>query len=75
MKPTVGRIVHISYQAAGNDPTCRAAIVTQSNDDDTIGVCVFHSNRTTFLHDVSEDTEPIKDIGSPGTWHWPERVE
>ena len=74
MKPSIGRIVHyVSYGTPGGEYTkeCRAAVVTEVNTSDTVGLAVLNPtgaffNRT-IVHDESAE--------HGGTWHWPERVE
>lgn len=72
-KPSVGRIVHyVSYGTPGGEYTsqCRAAIITETDSSDTVGLAVLNPtgmffNRTT-VHD--------EDRKQGGTWHWPEIV-
>lgn len=72
-KPSVGRIVHyVSYGTPGGEyvSECRAALVTEANTSDTVGLAVMNPtgmffNRT-IVHDESDK--------AGGTWHWPERV-
>lgn len=76
--PTVGRIVH--YVSHGSpvreDGTqrytskCRAAIVTQINDDGGIGLALINPGGMFFDQTVMADH--AKHVG--GTWHWPERA-
>lgn len=68
--PSVGRIVHFVEAGA-----CRAAIVTDTRDDESIDAVVFSPaglgyERNAPHADSSDD--PAEREG--GTWHWPERV-
>jgi hypothetical protein len=72
-KPTVVRGVH--YVSAGHslgvyNSTCRAAIVTDVKDENTISVAVFTPHGTLFYDDITHDEGK-----AGGTWHWPEREE
>ncbi|GAA3550706.1 hypothetical protein GCM10022419_033720 [Nonomuraea rosea] len=66
--PSVGRIVHyVSYGTPGGEfkQECRAAIITETNTSDTVGLCVLNPtgqffNRTVTYHDGSETP------GTPG---------
>ncbi|MGA5764489.1 hypothetical protein [Nonomuraea bangladeshensis] len=79
MTPSVGRIVH--YVSHGTPPRedgtqaytseCRAAIVTETNTSDTVGLCVLNPTGQFFNRTVTHD----EDEKRGGTWHWPERVE
>ena len=72
-KPSVGRIVHYhSYGTPGGEfkPLPRAAIVTQVNDDGTIGLCAVNPTGL-FFHERC----PYSDSPKPGHWNWPPRVE
>lgn len=63
MKPTIGRIVHyVSYGTPGGEygKECRAAIVTETNTSDTVGLAVMNPtgmffNRT-VVHDEGGET-------------------
>lgn len=78
MKPSVGRIVH--YVSHGTPPRDdgsqaytsenRAAIVTQVNEDGTVGLAVLNPTGLFFHESVMADFEE----NHPGTWHWPARV-
>lgn len=87
-KPSVGRIVHyVSFGTPGGEyqSECRAAIVTEVNDDATVGLFVANPtglflNRGCEYHggDVGYDHTgaAIPSLSYPGgTWHWPERIE
>lgn len=72
-KPSVGRIVH--YTTAGHSlgvkaGTCRAAIVTEIKDEQTVSLAVFTTRGTLFYEALTRD-----DSKTGGTWHWPEREE
>ena len=74
MKPSVGRIVH--YVSRGNPSgECRAAIITEADGSDTVGLIVFNPtvgvSGQRFDRAVANDEE----WRAAGTWHWPERVE
>lgn len=73
-KPSVGSDVHyVSYGTPGGEysSVCRAAIVTQINDDGTVGLAVMNPTgmffNTSIMGDFTEKTG--------GTWHWPEPVD
>lgn len=78
MKPSVGRIVHyVSYGTPGGryKSTCRAAVITEVNEDSFPGVvnlCVLNPKGT--FYDFNVPYEP-SDEGTGGTWHWPEKVD
>lgn len=70
--PSVGRIVHyVSYGTPGGEyaSECRAAIVTETNTSDTVGLCVLNPTGQFFNRTVTHD-----EAGVGGTWHWPEKV-
>lgn len=73
-QPSVGRIVHyVSYGTPKGEyeSTCRAAIVTQVNDDQgSIGLCAINPTGL-FFHEALPHDEYGK---AGGTWHWPEQV-
>lgn len=74
MKPSIGRIVHyVSYGTPGGEypSVCRAAIVTETDTSDTVGLCVLNPTGQFFNRTVTHD----EDGHLGGTWHWPERVE
>jgi hypothetical protein len=71
--PSVGRIVHVVED--DRHLTCRAAIVTEVREGlggrTEVGVAVLRPLGLSFNDDIDQDEENH----SPGTWHWPERVE
>lgn len=70
--PTVGRIVHYVPRGYGGEvyaPLHRAAVITEINYRDSVGVCVLNPTGIFFDDAVYDPT------GTPGTWHWPEREE
>lgn len=72
-QPTVGRIVHyVSYGTPGGEyaAECRAAIVTETNGGDTVGLCVLNPTGMFFNRTVPCSETEFRG----GTWHWPERV-
>lgn len=82
MKPSVGRIVHYSaYGTPGGEfpaGVCRAAIVTQAFAvDDIVTLCVLNPTGMYFSASVVQSKKSGSDCsdGTPGTWHWPARVE
>jgi hypothetical protein len=90
VRPSVGRIVHyVSYGTPGGEykSECRAAIVTEVQDDPatSVGLCVLNPtgqffNRAVPYHegDTGHDHTgaEISVRSYPGgSWHWPERVE
>jgi hypothetical protein len=73
-KPSVGRVVHyVSYGTPGGEylSECRAAIVTETNTSDTVGLAVMNPTGMFFNRTIVHD----EDGKAGGTWHWPERVE
>lgn len=62
MKPSVGRVVHyVSHGTPGGEygKECRAAIITETDTSDTVGLAVLNPtgmffNRTVTYHDGSE---------------------
>ncbi|MEV0616178.1 hypothetical protein AB0I81_22885 [Nonomuraea sp. NPDC050404] len=62
MIPTVGQTVHyVSHGTPGGEykSECRAAIITETNTSDTVGLCVLNPtgmlfNRTVTYHDGAE---------------------
>jgi len=81
MKPSVGRIVHyVSYGTPGGEykSECRAAVITEVDDDRVVGLCVLNPTGQFFNRAViqAEFPPPDKIVAGHrgGTWHWPERV-
>lgn len=76
MIPRPGRIVHyVSYGTPGGEYTreCRAAIITEVEDDDVVGLCVLNPSGLFFNRTVEHGEYSDRDAGYPGgTWHWPE---
>lgn len=71
-KPSVGRIVH--YQSFGTPggeykSVPRAAVVTQVNDDGSVGLCILNPTGQ-FFNPVTQYSEEPK----PGCWNWPPKV-
>ncbi|GGN39543.1 hypothetical protein FHR83_006696 [Actinoplanes campanulatus] len=66
-KPSIGRIVHY-VQYEGNK--CRAAIITDVEDDGTVGLYVMTPDRGAH----SQNECPYDDGHTYGTWHWPTRT-
>jgi hypothetical protein len=62
MKPSIGRIVHyVSHGSPGGEYTreCRAAIITETDTSDTVGLAILNPtgmffNRTVPYHDGAE---------------------
>ena len=89
MKPSIGRIVH--YSAFGTPKgefpagACRAAIVTEVGGhegehtamDGVVGLCVLNPSGMYFSGSVVQSKKSGSDCsgGTPGTWHWPAKVE
>jgi hypothetical protein len=76
-KPSVGRAVHYVARgsADGKFPSvCRAADITEIQDDETVGLMVKNPTGL-FFHSI-EAGGCVHDESSHlgGTWHWPERV-
>lgn len=69
VQPTVGRIVH--YRASDVDKPI-AAIVTEINDDDTVGLTIFPPYVKTYTS-VSYFVGAVKHGDEPGQWNWPPR--
>jgi hypothetical protein len=84
IQPSVGLVVHyVSHGTPGGEygKECRAAIVTETDTSDTVGLAVL--NPTGMLFDrtvVHHEADPKLADANPavnhpgGTWHWPERV-
>ncbi len=74
MKPSIGRVVHyVSYGTPGGDngSECRAAIITEVGEAESVGLVVFNPTGLFLNADVRRSEQ-----GHPGgTWHEPERVE
>jgi hypothetical protein len=74
MKPSVGRIVH--YVSPRNPSgECRAAIVTDADGSDTVGLCVFNQTVGVFGQSFERAVANDEEWRAAGTWHWPERSE
>jgi hypothetical protein len=77
-RPSVGRVVHyVSHGSPVREDgsqayaaECRAAIITETDTSDTVGLAVLNPTGQFFNRTVVHD-EAGK---SGGTWHWPERV-
>lgn len=88
MTPSVGRIVHYVSRGSADgifEPECRAAIITEvSPDTSRVSLCILNPQGIFFDHGLKHD-DPSDEIRklydpqtipyTPGTWHWPERVE
>jgi len=77
MAPGVGRIVHyVAYGTPGGEfpaRVCRAAVITEvtnATNVEDVGVCVLNPTGQFFNREIQHDESK-----SPGTWHWPERIE
>lgn len=71
MKPSIGRIVHLT-----TDDGCTAAIVTRVPDEYGCDLFVMRPRLSDWFYvraseDKKQGSEPNN--GTPGTWHWPER--
>lgn len=83
MRPSIGRIVHYVSHGTPVQPdgsqaharACRAAIVTEVEDDHTVGLCVLNPTGQFFNQGVIFDDDDLPGEREGGTWHWPERVE
>ena len=88
MKPSVGRIVHyVSFGTPGGEygKECRAAVITEIQDDPrtSVGLCVLNPaghlfDRAVPLHSGDGEGSPGTNLCGGldfqgGTWHWPER--
>ena len=72
MKPSIGRIVHyVGYGTPKGEygQECRAAIITDVGDGNTVILCIFNPKGLFFTESTYSETK------EGGTWHWPERVE
>lgn len=72
--PSVGRVVHyVSHGTPGGEycSECRAAVITEIDTSDTVGLCVLNPTGQFFNRSVTHDGGPVP---RGGTWHWPERV-
>jgi hypothetical protein len=75
--PSIGRIVHyVSYGTPGGEygKECRAAVVTEVEDDHTVGLCVLNPTGQFFNRGVVFDDDDLPGERKGGSWHWPERV-
>lgn len=71
--PSVGRMVHyVSYGTPGGEygSVCRAAVITETDTSDMVGLCVLNPTGQFFDRTVVQDED--EKVG--GTWHWPERT-
>jgi len=69
----VGRIVHyVSYGTPGGEypSVCRAAVVTEVDSYQNIGLCVLNPTGQFFNRSVPHSEDDMRG----GTWHWPERA-
>lgn len=74
MKPSVGRTVHyVSYGTPGGEypKACRAAVITEADTSETVGLAVLNPTGVFFDRTVVHD----EDDKAGGTWHWPERTD
>jgi hypothetical protein len=73
MEPTVGRIViYVAYGTPGGEYTPgagRAAVVTEVHGNFQVGLAILNPSGLFFARNVAYDPD-----GSPGSWHWPDRV-
>jgi hypothetical protein len=72
--PSVGRIVHYtSFGTPGGEyeSTCRAAVITEVDTSDTVGLAVLNPTGIFLNRTIVHDEEGK----AGGTWHWPEHVE
>lgn len=89
MKPGIGETVHyVSFGTPGGEYSreCRAAIVTEIQDDPrmSVGLCVLNPAGQFFNRAVPRDDGRPDQAGGTnlcggldfrgGTWHWPERT-
>lgn len=67
--PTVGRSVHFRARAEMLEEVCRAAFITEVDEDGTgkVGLAVLGPEELTFHAGVDHGEKA-------GTWHWPERA-
>jgi hypothetical protein len=72
-KPTVGRILHyvsLGHSLGTYSSTCRAAVVTDVKDAETVSLAVFSGRGVFFYEAITHDEGK-----AAGTWHWPERTD
>jgi hypothetical protein len=70
--PSIGRIVHYhSYGTPGGEylPEPRAAVITEVDSSDTVGLCVLNPTGMFFNRTVVFSDHP-----KPGCWSWPPRT-
>jgi hypothetical protein len=72
--PSIGRMVHyVAYGTPGGEYKAgahRAAVITQVNEDGTVGLFIMNPTGVFFPTSVMGDQTG----NQPGTWHWPERA-
>jgi hypothetical protein len=83
MTPSIGRIVHyVAYGTPGGEYRAgahRAAVITDvsfsgsSNEPTTaqVSLCILNPTGMFYTQNVPHDETGM----TPGSWHWPERVE
>jgi len=72
-QPSVGRVVHYVSRGSADGvfaPACRAAILTAVGPEDDADLCVFNPTGLYFDQGLKHNESK-----TPGTWHWPERVD
>jgi hypothetical protein len=75
-RPTVGRVVHYVSRGSADGvfaPACRAAVVTEVDANDEVGLAVLNPGGLFFDRQVAH-REPTEGELVGGTWHWPEWV-
>jgi hypothetical protein len=92
MKPSVGRTAHYVSWGSAVQPDgsqayhsqCRAAVITETDTSDTVGLCVLNPTGLFFNRTVTFDGGEARETATslcsgltyrPGSWHWPARVE
>lgn len=82
--PSVGRVVHyVSYGTPKGEfsSMCRAALITEVDEADRVGLAVLNPTGL-FFHPIAHENGPCRyddslengEHPAGGTWHWPERV-
>jgi len=74
-EPRLTVVTPVHYVGLGHSlgtytSTCRAALVTNLKDENTVSLAVFGESGVFFYKDVTYDEGKAS-----GTWHWPEPVD
>lgn len=81
-QPSVGSIVH--YVSYGTPPRgdgtqaftsqCRAAVITEIGENDTVGLCVLNPTGMFFHPLAAGGCRHQENERTGGSWHWPEQA-